>query len=202
MKKKHFCFFTSLLVGVSFSTAWAQETVGFSEPENIQHLLDYRFPDWGYSSFWLDLDHRGSFIDSKGSLDIKQRRSGHDISIAPQYTLFRESEARILNFVTSIDLNYEKSENRIGNNFDESKNADNIVDIGINTEGSLKEYLSGNFFLLGGGNLSFGYVRDYDETTNNETINETTDIRRRFRTHPRLGFGVGRIKRDAHPFRR
>lgn len=47
-----------LLLGISFlysSFTFAQESVGFSDPDDISPLLEYRLPDWGYSNFFSGL---------------------------------------------------------------------------------------------------------------------------------------------------
>lgn len=49
----------ALAMVLDASPAAAQESVGFADPADLQALLDYRLPDWGYRTWDATIDLRG-----------------------------------------------------------------------------------------------------------------------------------------------
>ena len=85
----------------------AQDSVGFSDPDNIQPLLDYRLPEWGYTNFFLDFSTDGVFRKNKSSLenssDTDNIFSGH---LSPHYIRYRESESRVSDYSLRPRIDY------------------------------------------------------------------------------------------------
>ncbi len=199
MNKSLFHFVLTMLVILTFSTAYGQESVGFSDAENIQPLLDYRLPDWGYSNFWLDLDHGSSLSDQKFGQNAKSTSFQQNISLSPRYNLYRESESRVFTLSSALNLGYERSSMKNQSSNDVAKNPQNRLDTDLQTDFSLKKYLSAKVFLLGGGNFSIQYLRDYEENRENGTfVSDITMYERNINLNPRIGIGFGRI-RNVNP---
>jgi hypothetical protein len=84
-----------------------QESVGFSDPDNIQPLLDYRLPEWGYTNFFLDFSLDGNLTNRAS--DAEQNSAGeHQYSsqVIGNYTRYRESETRISEYSLSPFIDY------------------------------------------------------------------------------------------------
>lgn len=72
-------------------SVYSQNSVGFSDPDNIQPLLDYRLPEWGYNELFLDLNIDGVFTTDYGD-DNTSSDNDFSSQFAPAYNWFRESE--------------------------------------------------------------------------------------------------------------
>ncbi len=187
-----------VLVFCSVPSVFAQESVGFSNPDNIEPLLDYRLPDWGYSNFYLDFDARGTGQDVKVG-DTKNVRRNGDFSIEPTYRLFRESEERIFNLNTSVDTRYigVVQSSSSSSSDTERKRRDFYFDIDFSTD--LREYITNRSFLLGEVNMALDYVsskRENFDDTGLDAKNISYD--RNFSATPRVGYGFGRV-RNVNP---
>ncbi|MDR8391250.1 hypothetical protein NC796_08880 [Aliifodinibius sp. S!AR15-10] len=185
MKKILLAIFVVLFC-CSLTNLLAQESVGFSNPEDIQPLLDYRLPDWGYSNFGLDLSHMSSVSDSK----YDQRnisRFSNTIQISPTYRLYRESEQKILNLFSSVGLNYNNSKIE-SRGYDNSERQTKNLNIDSQINISLKNYQSENIFLYGAGDFSVTYNRRKNFQPGNTSIGRDVSIK------PEIGIGFGRIR--------
>jgi len=56
MKKSALIVLFFILSGNSY----AQQSVGFEEPGNVEPVLEYRLPSWGYHRFLINLAGSGS----------------------------------------------------------------------------------------------------------------------------------------------
>jgi hypothetical protein len=103
---------------------FAQETVGFSDPDNIQPLLDYRLPHWGYTNFYLDFSLDGNLRNRNS--DAEQNSAGdHQYSsqVIGNYTRYRESEERISEYSLSPFIDFSLIDQNSFND-NESNNSD------------------------------------------------------------------------------
>lgn len=95
----------------------AQESVGFSDPDNIQPLLDYRLPEWGYTNFYLDFSLDGNAYRSQ--VDGADHISSNDrinTRLSPVYRRFYQSEDRQSNTYLRSTLDYFLDRNNDTNN--------------------------------------------------------------------------------------
>lgn len=184
----------------SATSVFAQQSVGFSNPDNIESLLDYRLPDWGYSNFSLDFDARGSGSDFEGRRSESGGRRG-DFNIGPTYRLFRESEERTFQFNSSMMLGYLGRNQNLRSNFSntESEYKDQDFDIGLSVSTTIKEYVSSQSFIFGDGTINLNYRSTKTESFEDETLNDKrVAYNHRFSATPRIGYGFGRL-RNVNP---
>ncbi|PAU94412.1 hypothetical protein CK503_06320 [Aliifodinibius salipaludis] len=178
----------------------AQQTVGFSDSENIEPLLDYRLPDWGYSNFYFDIDAANSGSDSK-NFGNESFNNQVNTAFNPRYDLFRESEARILHLNTSLDLSYRDQLFKSRNDFSDTENKETLNRFGTeaNIVGNIREYINSEVFIFGEGAFRFDYSSTKDETKDNEILTDKRLIYdRNFRVTPKFGVGIGRV-RNVNP---
>lgn len=172
----------------------AQQSVGFTDPNDIQTLLDYRLPDWGYSNFIMDFNASNNGLSNKfGELSTYDNSSM--LSLAPAYTLYKESEERILDFTTTLSLDYAGSfrdfETQTGNiETDQDQFSSDISSII-----QVKKYTTGNNFLYGFSNVELFYNSEKNENTQDGSVqNESISYDRILTFNSRLGYGFGRIR--------
>lgn len=84
---------------------FAQESIGHSEPDNIQPLLDYRLPAWGFSNFTWDLSLNGD-LQNRITEDESWSQDRITGNLRPNYTRYRESESRVSSYDLISYLNY------------------------------------------------------------------------------------------------
>lgn len=165
---------------------WAQQSVGFSHPHDIQQLLNYRLPSWGYSNFYLDFKSDGNIQSHEEIGTQGEAKSRRFIFLAtPSYDLYHESEKRIYSLNSSADLIY-NYENHNANN------RDNTFRSIINLDGNGREYLHSKLFLLLSEQANFDYRYITSEEQN--TIGKKYNFNRHFESHSKLGFGFGRVR--------
>lgn len=189
-----------VLLFCSMNSIFAQQSVGFSNPDNLKPLLDYRLPDWGYSNFYLDFNARGSGSDLETSTAESGSRRG-EFRVGPAYRLFRESEKRIVRFNAWLDSRYSGQTQTATSNFSNAESEDQsrkfLLDFNILT--SIREYVTSGSFLFGEGNIALDYRstkrKNFDDGTLN---NKVVSYNRQFSVTPRIGYGIGRI-RNVNP---
>ncbi|MCW9707105.1 hypothetical protein [Fodinibius salsisoli] len=174
----------------------AQHTTGFSDPDDIQQLLEYQLPDWGYSNFLLDFSSGGSFmnsLDKDAGPDQELSRRDVNFIINPQYNLYRESERRILEFDSNVELNY-------GARKDESLPEDQTVtdrswESNLGFDLALREYIAPSIFVIGREDLGVAYRSFSEEERIGESLNQDEErFRRNISSETRLGIGIGRVR--------
>jgi len=191
-----------LLFVISVNFSIAQSTIGFSDPEDIQSILEYRLPDWGYSNFLLNFSLNGRFDDSKISrTDLStdsQDRDFHFI-IDPGYRIYRESEQRIISLNSDALLLYRNNRRETESPTDQLAQNRKSIDTEISIYASLREYISPRWFFLVNEDASFEYRYGYSEDKSSglsESLQKTFD--RRFISNSRVGIGLGRV-RNVNP---
>ena len=188
------------LLFIAAGSSFAQQSVGFSNPDNIDPLLDYRLPDWGYSNFYLDFDAQGRGKDVKGT-NSEFVTSMSDLSIRPGYRLFRESEGRTFKLNSSMSLGYQGRSLRSNSSFsnNESKDKERDFNFGLDISTTIREYITDQSFLFGDGNINVTYNSNNSEDFQDGTLsNKVVSYNRRFSATPRIGYGLGRI-RNVNP---
>lgn len=193
MKKLLFFLFISLF---SVSALTAQERVGFSDPEFIQPLLDYRLPAWGYQNLLID-------ATLNGNLQRRNRDYGSTIDnefsgeFSPLYTRYRESEERVSTFILNPLLAFERQE------WEYSRGQEQLDHtLQFDTSWKLQEqwYREGSDLFLFGqstGEFSQTTMRD-EEFSQNTMTTDVRELRRRFNTTFSVGIGYGRL-RNVNP---
>ena len=188
--------FVALLCLFLITSAIAQTSIGFKNPENIQDILDYRLPTWGYFTLYLNFNANGSSSTDK-SESMESENSYYRFNFNPYFNKFQESESNITSLSFSLNPNYQ-FENRESISKTEYSN-DNInerkeIYLGYNINASWKHYLGANQFFITDGSFKGSYY-DYRNKKENNTIK--TDNKYIFRNYSnlvKLGFGIGRIR--------
>ncbi|MEX0905483.1 MAG: hypothetical protein WD604_06235 [Balneolaceae bacterium] len=171
--------------------AFSQTTVGFSDPDNIQPLLDYRLPEWGYENLFLDFSLNGlqttSYQDEDNISD-----SNFSMQFSPDYSRFRESETRqsSLRAFSNFDYSGESGED------EKSREFQTRINLGA-TERFYQEnsdlFFSGTF----SGIFFQNRFRD-EETLQGTVIIDESLLNRSFSTTFSIGVGYGRV-RNVNP---
>lgn len=176
----------------------AQESVGFSDPDNIQPLLDYRLPDWGYTNFYLDFSLDGN-LENRQSDEDQNSAANHQYSslITSNYTRYRESEARISEYILSPFINYSiLDQNSFSSS--ESYNSDfQLVFLWNFNEKFYREdsdlFFAGSFYGV------LNQSKRQEEEHFQEAINiDETSLNRSFNPSLSIGIGYGRL-RNVNP---
>jgi len=175
--------------------AFAQESVGFSDPDSIQPLLDYRLPEWGYTNFYLDFSTDG-FL-RKTSYDPQQLSESTNQfrgELSPTYIYYKESEPRISDYSLNSNFNYSIN-NR--NTLEEEENLNNDFQINVNWDLNEKIYFTeSDHFFIGRFSGYFNQERSHFESNSSGSNSTAMDIR--FRPTLDVGFGFGRV-RNVNP---
>lgn len=171
----------------------AQETVGFSNPDNIQPLLEYRLPEWGYTNFFLDFSLDGtvdrSRYDDAGYASTDSRYTTH---LSPVYTRYYQSEERQSNYSVSSVFDYFLDKENDSNN-DKTSLQNYNFELNLYTE--QKFYMEDSDLFLSGsvrGNFD-QFKTDESERQPNQLFTES-DFTRNFSTNISIGIGFGRIR--------
>jgi outer membrane protein W len=186
----------AVLLFIAAGSSFGQHSVGFSNPDNIDPLLEYRLPDWGYSNFYLDFDMQANGSDQKERAATSVEKQG-DFYIRPDYDLYRESESRIFRFNTSLALSYTNSASKSSSEFTSTNSERTSQGLGSNLYASanLREYMTEHSFLYAGGSTNFEYDRSKREVRENDVLDDKRfNYRRRIDFNPRLGYGFGRVR--------
>lgn len=172
----------------------AQESIGFTDSKDIQTLLEYRLPDWGYSNFIMNFNARNSGQSNQfGEFSINDHSS--DFRLIPEYTLFRESESRLLEFNTALNLNYSAGTSDIEVQNGDIEQDNDLLRTNLNSSIVLKKYVGTNRFIHAENNVALNYSSDKFENRQGGALqDETVRYDRTFILNPRLGYGFGRIR--------
>ncbi len=187
------CF---LLFFISANSLFAQESTGFSNPDSLQPLLDYRLPDWGYSNFYVDFDANGNGFNQKTDSDQEVQKSGN-IGLAPTYNLYRESEKRIIRLNTRMDLFYNRQVDKLSAipGGPDTRDSGTGFETILNFSSSIREYRTEQSFFYGQGTANLRFNRDKsEEERNGSLITKRVSYDRTFSLSPRLGIGFGRVR--------
>jgi hypothetical protein len=165
----------------------AQTSIGFKNPDDISTLLDYRLPDWGYRTLFLNFDfvgqgHDGPLVDNSNA-ELRQ---------SLDFTRYGESEDRFWLLEARQRLNWDWNEDT-----DSLKTTAARFNGGLTLSAELSEYLSDDFFWTGSVSLS----GDYNESRSHDVSGRDADFRRSFVGSLEPGIGIGQI-RDVTPILR
>lgn len=197
MKKYIICL---LFISVSTLPLAAQQTVGISNPENIEPILDYRLPDWGFTNYQLRFNFRNRGFNENVQ-STKSSSSILDIGARPSVHLYKESEERIFSLRVNMNLNYRffQSNQQESNLLAKSSNRDNALGTSLRINSYYRKYISSNNFLYFSGNFNLTYQRDVNKQKIDGQLDEDRlGFYRRIEMEPRIGYGIGRI-RNVNP---
>jgi hypothetical protein len=158
----------------------AQESLGFADPGNIQPLLDYRLPDWGYRNWELG----GSLGAGGDDVDPFDR----ELFLSPQlnYMRYHESEGSIWQITGDLSGRFNRAESPTGM-------VQRATDGNIRMSGRTDRYFRSPWFY----SLDAGISASYDEYR----LDESNQVRRRYSHSLGVGLGHGRL-RDVMPLLR
>lgn len=176
----------------------AQESIGFSNPDNIQPLLDYRLPAWGYHSLIWDFSLDGS-LNSRDSEFHGSTSSDDHISgrLSPVYLQFRESESRFSTFTVRPEIDYSYRDRKFFGSNDEYNSR---LGLGLNWGLDEKWYRDqSDLFFQGSASGDFRNVRLRNEKSMQGNISsDLVHLFRNFNTVLSTGIGYGRL-RNVNP---
>jgi hypothetical protein len=186
-----------LSVSVLFSSAsFAQESVGFSDSDNVQPLLDYRLPAWGYSNLFWDFSFNSSL---QGITRDDESRSITDLdaNLSPTYHRFYESEDRVSSRSFSPGINYSRVNNP---SFAQDDNLNRNLQFTLNGSVNERFYLDRqDLFIVGGfgGFLLQNHSKQLQRTSGDVVV-DLDRITRSLNSYISGGIGYGRI-RNVNP---
>ena len=169
----------------------AQTSIGFRDTKNIQPILDYRLPSWGYQHLKLDMSSRGEGQYTNQD----QEKLYQNINLYPEYHFYRESENLIkqLKVILNSSFYYEFDKNQTGYG-NQRKHKRMEFDCDFYSEGKFNKYISQNIFFNFEGGLEcqyFEFRSDYWQVLTAEPYGSHN-----ISVNPRLilGIGIGRIR--------
>ncbi len=202
----------SLLFLLTSSSLLAQESIGFTDSTDFKYLIDYRLPDWGYSSFSINTlsgNIDGSNWDNDYQLRnettlLDQRSSSREnfsssFGLVPRYEFFQQSEERTLNLQTqfiiggSFDKNEQEETDLSGTSTQESSASQRRFDHEFSGNGLW--YLNGDFFVQSGLAYSASYRNNYNKSDVDQGQTQNyKSFSRNLRLIPSVGIGFGRLR--------
>ena len=174
--------------------ATAQESIGFADPDDIQALLEYRLPDWGYRT-WdaaFDFSGAGSDVSSNGESRVLGQNRG---LLGSQLVWHNFSERRDWSTNAVLAGSYQASRNSYALGEQRQDNLEGLGSLG----GEVIEYLGGGPFSVGARLLG---STEYEEHEASLVAVDTTTSDTEYRRDSRFVFeptvGLGRV-RDVTP---
>jgi len=172
-------------------------SIGFSDNKKLNDLLQYRLPDWGYSSWMLAMNTNGAYQNQNNQNDgfhteLDRTSFGQGLSLAPQYSLYRESEDRVLSaglrLSTSLDYSKDKEKANSVQTHNEKRVNQNY---GISAQIEYARYLNGKHYLnIRLNNSSNYYDRELQES--GKTIEK--DFGYGVSNLFQIGYGIGKLR--------
>lgn len=182
-----------LFLSLSLSTVYGQESIGFSDSENIEPLIEYRLPAWGYSNLFWDFSFRSNL---EGVNRDDDSRKFNDISgiLSPTYNRFYESEERVSTRFLTPSINY----NRFNNpGFAENENLNRQFELGLRGALNDRFYLDQrDIFLIRSfqGNFRQLHSKEFRNSDIDGTTTDMSRLQRNFSTTIGGGVGIGRLR--------
>ncbi|HKJ68435.1 MAG TPA: hypothetical protein VKA68_10805 [bacterium] len=165
--------FVVVLIVLFQGMAEGQHSTGFEHPGNIQPVLQYRLPTWGYSSLVTDISSSG--------VGTHEHVSHIQALLNPVYDRYFESEKDIVSIYLTTDFRTEYDRSSVVPDTPERE-----MNVNYTLSGSWNHYLLiPRFFLEVSGNFYGGYTRTKIEDITQSRSNVAS---------PSLGIGVGRIR--------
>lgn len=175
------------------SLLFAQESVGFSDPDNIQPLLDYRLPEWGYTNFYLDFSLDGNtdrtYLKQAEHISTENEFA---IQLSPVYYRLYSSESHKSSYSFQSEMDYfSNKSNDFGNNKESATNYNLELGFHLDEKFFLKD---SDLFLTGQGNASFDQVKTEEGVNPNNNFLDRWEFVRNFETFLAIGVGYGRLR--------
>lgn len=179
---------TVLLAVTCALPAISQTSIGFSEPDDISNLLDYRLPKWGYHIWDADFGLGGNGRDMSRA-GVSQIANRFSTNLGTNYNYNRESEQKIYGFGGGVSGRYQHSHQ--GESTRETST--HSLDGSYNLNGSIKQYLGeGPFSVLAGLDAGRFYSENKTSSQINGIFNEVDQYYRSSHHAYDVGIGVGR----------
>jgi len=175
--------------------ALSQTSIGFKNPENIQSLLSYRLPTWGYSTFIISTSGEVKNDDAKYSNDATNQRFHSNLNFDPIFVAYNESDNSITSLSARLSTNFRYRRSKTDPPASEDRKYrmfNNYLDL----SGKLNRYYHKDAFFSG----ELGIHSRYEDT-NTEYLtssNTSNQVSRRNILDLRIGTGIGRV-RDVTP---
>jgi len=172
----------------------AQTSIGFKNPKDIEPLMSYRLPTWGYSTILISADGRLNSQEAKSIYNSPWSRFSSNLSFSPKMYAYSESERNIklYNIYSISELYYGANKSNPSSQGDrESKD----IGLSLYLDGSWNYYFSENTFFLMSGNSSVRYREMINEDLYNHEENKRID--RSYELNAQIGFGWGRVRNVA-----
>lgn len=157
----------------------AQESVGFTDPQDVDALLEYRLPDWGYRTWDATFDFAGSGRERTVGAD---RQVGNRNRVGLGSNLHWRLDGERRDRGLRLDVVGDFSHDHVGFRHGESRRRSLDGDVSLGTHWD--EY-------LGAGPLMVGAAAGINWSHDEDRIDERTDVRRdrSVTVGPRIGFG-------------
>lgn len=175
--------------------AFSQTSIGFKNPKNIQSLLSYRLPTWGYSTFIISTS--GKIVNTVGKYTNDETRKGFlsQLYFNPIFIAYKESDNSInsLSAKWSTNFSYQRRKTDPPGSEDRKNRMFNST---LDLSGKLNRYYFKDAFFSG---ELWANSRYEDASVKFLTSSNTyKDIRRSNQLALRIGTGIGRV-RDVTP---
>ncbi|MBP7460624.1 MAG: hypothetical protein KBA26_05000 [Candidatus Delongbacteria bacterium] len=186
-----------ILSWIAFVNADQISSIGFRDNKKLEELLKFRLPDWGYSSWSIDLSGDGHFTDQNDKNDQSGfeddvSSSSNYIGLNPGYRYYRESDDRVFSAMINLRIFFDIMKERQdanGEKVQDGKSIDQSYNAYYRAEYSKyisdRQYL--NFYLYQRGSYS-----DREHKESNTTIYKQYQFG--VNNSIRLGYGFGRLR--------
>lgn len=182
------------LIASLINLSFAQSSISFGNKKNIDPVLSYRLPAWGYSTFFIDMSGTAHYNSRNIIESNKNKGYLFKSKLNPAFRGYHESEQYIGNYQLSFGfsnryehINYTKY--NMSNPSTTNRQEDYVS--GFNFSGLLQRYIFKNFFFLLNGNTSGDYLNLSIKTTNRA---DETRAYKHFNIEFKPGIGIGRIR--------
>lgn len=188
-------FFLIVFLAGLMSIVQSQTSIGFKNPQNLESLLSYRLPTWGYSTFIISSS--GKIANTVGKYTNDETRKGFlsQLYFNPIFIAYNESDNSIKSVSARLESNFQYHQYKTDPPSSEDRK-NRMFNSSLDLFGKLNHYYYKDAFLSGELGVSSRYE---DATTKSLTSsNIYKEIRRSNQLALRIGTGVGRV-RDVTP---
>ncbi len=196
MRTTYYTTFSVLVCLGLAGVAAGQSSIGFSEPHDLQALLDYRLPDWGWRTWdvsgemWGAGHHRNDDVDD----------DANESFLALESLLATAHESEVFTWSANVDLSgtWWRARYSSGNNVGRMRELDGQVE----ATGELRRYLAGSsWFGAVEAGLALSYEEQYTSDRYQGDAYESLNVRGGHGHYVQGGVGRGRL-RDVTPLLR
>ena len=166
----------SLFIFISCLTTllFAQTSIGFKNPKDMEPLLSYLLPTWGYSTIVISADGKLNSNEDKNINNYSLSQFNSNLSFSPKMFVYSESEKNIRRYhiyFTSV-LSYGR--NKSNPSSQDDMNYKNIL-LSLYLHGNWNHYLSENIFFLVNGHSNIRYLEMINKYLNGNDENKRID---------------------------